>query len=219
MHVAEIFYALQGEGMLNGVPSIFVRTAGCNLRCAWCDTPYALRAEDGVAMDLETIMARVRQWPSARHCVLTGGEPMLAPELPALAALLREARLHITIETNATLPPGGIACDLASLSPKLRNAGPAVPPIDIACLRSWMEGYDYQLKLVCVGAGDLPEITALLGQLGGEVRRERVLLMPEGRTRAGLEKQRDEVARLCLEQGFRYSPRLHIDLYGDRRGV
>lgn len=218
MHIVEIIYTLQGEGLLNGVPSVFVRTAGCNLRCTWCDTPYALRAADGAETGLDEILARVRQWPAARHCVLTGGEPMLTPDLPALASRLRADGMHVTIETNATLPPAGIACDLASLSPKLRNAGPAVPPIDIACLRRWMAGYDYQLKLVCTGSGDLPEIMTLLERLGGAVRRDRVLLMPEGRTGAEVAAHREEVASLCLEQGFRYAPRLHIDLYGGRRG-
>jgi 7-carboxy-7-deazaguanine synthase len=219
MRIAEIFYSLQGEGRLEGVPSVFVRTAGCNLACRWCDTPYALRRGDGAAMTPAEVMGQVVRWPVARHCVLTGGEPMLEPELPELAARLRRAGFHITIETNATLPPAGIACDLASLSPKLANAGPGTPPVDVVCLRQWMAAAgDYQIKLVCRGAEDLPEIRALLRRLAVAVPVERLLLMPEGATPAELAVRRETVMRICLEHGFRYAGRLQVELLGGGRG-
>ena len=83
MLISEIFHSLQGEGELAGVPSVFVRTAGCNLRCTWCDTPYSSWSPEGTQMGVAEIVAEVSRHP-ARHVVLTGGEPMLAPELPAL---------------------------------------------------------------------------------------------------------------------------------------
>ena len=91
MLVAEIFHSIQGEGELTGLPSVFVRAAGCNLRCAWCDTPYASWQPEGRPMTVEAVVAEVIQHP-ARHVVLTGGEPMVAPEIHALAAALHAAR-------------------------------------------------------------------------------------------------------------------------------
>ena len=123
MLISEIFYSLQGEGELTGVPSVFVRTSGCNLRCNWCDTPYASWQPEGRQMTVSEIVAAVRLHP-ARHVVLTGGEPMIAKDIHALAAALKDLAYHITIETAATIAPAGIACDLASLSPKLKNSTP-----------------------------------------------------------------------------------------------
>src|SRR4051812_45183177 len=123
MLISEIFYSLQGEGELTGVPSVFVRTSGCNLRCNWCDTPYASWSPEGKQMSFEEIVAEVKQHP-ARHAVLTGGEPMIAKEIRGLAAELKRLGYHITIETAATMAPEGITCDLASLSPKLAGSAP-----------------------------------------------------------------------------------------------
>src|SRR6187397_165171 len=123
MLISEIFYSVQGEGILSGVPSVFVRTSGCNLRCAWCDTPYASWHPDGDEMSVAEVVAEVTRYP-ATYVVITGGEPMIAKGICELASALRAAGKHITIETAATVPPGGIACDLASLSPKLSNSAP-----------------------------------------------------------------------------------------------
>jgi 7-carboxy-7-deazaguanine synthase len=120
MLISEIFYSIQGEGELTGVPSVFVRTSGCNLRCNWCDTMYASWDPEGDQMSLDEILRKVDSFPT-QHCVLTGGEPMVAKEIHELANSLRQQGKHITIETAATIPPAGIACDLASLSPKPKN--------------------------------------------------------------------------------------------------
>src|SRR5438477_10105679 len=84
MLISEIFHSLQGEGELTGVPSVFVRTSGCNLRCNWCDTPYASWNPEGEILSVEQVLTEIARYP-ARHVVLTGGEPMIAKELPALA--------------------------------------------------------------------------------------------------------------------------------------
>ena len=123
MLISEIFYSIQGEGELTGVPSVFVRTSGCNLRCSWCDTKYASWKPEGDQIDIDQILTEVRKFP-AKHCVVTGGEPMVGKGIHELMAALRQEGYHLTIETAATVSPGGIECDLASLSPKLSNSSP-----------------------------------------------------------------------------------------------
>src|SRR5947199_6637187 len=122
MKIAEIFYSIQGEGVLTGVPSVFVRTSGCPLHCGWCDTDYTSWKPEGTHHTVAEVVERVAAYP-ARHVVITGGEPLIAEEIEALCAALRDKRYHITIETAAVaFKP--VACDLASLSPKLSNSTP-----------------------------------------------------------------------------------------------
>jgi 7-carboxy-7-deazaguanine synthase len=231
MRIAEIFHSLQGEGSLAGVPSVFVRTSGCNLRCGWCDTPYASWEPEGDEQSVEAIVAAVRRHP-ARHVVLTGGEPMIQPELPALAAALRAAGYHLTIETAATVAPGGIACDLASLSPKLSNSAPGARAEpgwrerheqrrrQPAVLAEWLRHYEFQLKFVVAAPADLAEIDALLAALpGGPPPAHKVLLMPEGTEPAALAARTAWLIDLCRTRGHRLAPRLHIEWFGHTRGT
>src|SRR5271170_4272381 len=102
MRLAEIFYSIQGEGKLTGVPSTFVRVSGCNLRCVWCDTPYASWAPEGEDAAVSEIVDRVRGL-GARHVVITGGEPMIMPEIGELCEALKGAGHHLTMETAATV--------------------------------------------------------------------------------------------------------------------
>ncbi|HET9319772.1 MAG TPA: 7-carboxy-7-deazaguanine synthase QueE, partial [Bryobacteraceae bacterium] len=154
MKIAEIFYSLQGEGSLIGVPSIFVRTSGCNLRCSWCDTPYTSWHPEGTEFSLDEILGQVEAYP-ARYVVVTGGEPMIAPEIVSLTERLRARGLHITIETAGTVF-APVACDLMSISPKLANSTPEGPfhgqherlRIQPEVLQRLMARYDYQLKFV-----------------------------------------------------------------------
>ena len=230
MLVSEIFYSLQGEGTLAGVPSVFVRASGCNLRCAWCDTPYASWKPEGATRAVADIVAEVLRHP-ARHVVLTGGEPMIAKDIHALAAELKKLGRHITIETAATVAPGGIVCDLASLSPKLLNSAPDAtqhaawrkkheatrwqPEV----VREWLDHCDWQLKFVVARAEDVDELEAMLEKLGREIPRDRVLLMPEGVTRESIRERAAWLGELCKARGYRYAPRLQIELYGNRRGT
>ena len=230
MLISEIFYSLQGEGELTGVPSVFVRTSGCNLRCNWCDTPYASWQPEGKQMTVGEIVAAVSPHP-ARHVVLTGGEPMMAPDIQVLAAALKKLDYHLTIETAATIVPAGITCDLASLSPKLKNSSPDERLDDTwrrkhenlrwqpEVVRAWLDRGSYQLKFVVAQATDLIEIETLLASLEREIPRAKVLLMPEGTTVEVLRARAVWLAELCKARGYRYAPRLHVELYGNKRGT
>jgi len=223
LKIAELFYSIQGEGSLVGVPSVFIRTSGCNLRCAWCDTPYTSWQPEGAELTLNQIVDEVKAHP-ARHVVVTGGEPMIAPEIVALTERLRGLGLHITIETAGTVFQP-VACDLMSISPKLANSTPKDRwaaqhdrlRIQPEVLLELMGRYPYQLKFVIEEPGDLDEVRALIGAL--EADRSRVILMPEGTDRDRLRERAVWLAEICKQEGFRFSPRLHVELWGNQRGV
>ncbi len=226
MFVAETFTSLQGEGVLAGVPSHFIRTSGCNLRCRWCDTPYTSWLPEGRRIPVGELVAGARD-SGAGHVVVTGGEPLLQREIGTLTSALRRAGLHVTVETAGTLDPE-LECDLLSVSPKTANSDPdhgswrrrhREVRRDRGPLRRLLARFpEHQLKLVVQDADDLPELLELLAEVGG-VARERVLLMPEGRDAAEVAARAPAVAALCLAHGFRYTPRLHLDLFGSGRGV
>ena len=228
MRVSEIFHSIQGEGLLTGVPSIFIRTSGCNLRCHWCDTPYASWKPEGPEMSIEEILKKISEW-NCNHIVLTGGEPMIAPDLPELATALKKQKRHITIETAGTIFPNGIPCDLASLSPKLSNSTP--PPerdpawakkheatrLQPKVISEWISKYTFQLKFVVSSENDLAEMKDLLSRLP-PVPLHQILLMPEGIDIKTLATRSPWLVDICKREGFRFCPRLHIELFGHTRG-
>jgi 7-carboxy-7-deazaguanine synthase len=219
LKIAEVFYSVQGEGMLVGVPSVFVRTSGCNLRCAWCDTPYTSWQPEGDERSIESIAEEVERH-GASHVVVTGGEPMIAPEI---AELTRRLTGHLTIETAGTVD-ADVRCDLMSISPKLANSTPEgrwaaqherlryQPEV----LKSLMRRYPYQLKFVIARVEDVAEVHAIAEETGAD--RECVVLMPEGVEPHVLAERATWLVEICKREGFRFSPRLHIDLWGNQRG-
>ncbi|MFN0104042.1 MAG: 7-carboxy-7-deazaguanine synthase QueE [Bryobacteraceae bacterium] len=224
MKVAEVFYSVQGEGKLVGVPSVFVRTSGCNLRCKWCDTPYTSWSPEGVGRTVASLVEEVMGF-GARHVVVTGGEPLIAPEVVLLTSELRARGLHITVETAGTVY-APVACDLMSISPKLANSTPddlkwgpvhERTRVQLDVLRKLLDEYAYQLKFVVAEADDLGEILELVSKLNAPA--EHVLLMPEGRSADALRERAVWLVPLCLRYGFRYSPRVQVDIWGDKRGV
>jgi 7-carboxy-7-deazaguanine synthase len=232
MRISEIFYSVQGEGGLTGVPSVFVRTSGCNLRCDWCDTPYASWSPEGPEISLAEIVEAVSQY-SARHVVITGGEPMVAKEIRELIALFQEQGTHVTVETAGTVSPDGLTVDLASLSPKLANSNPSLEKAGDAwvkrheqtrhqpdVLRAWIESSrDYQLEFVISSEADLIEAQSVVTSIGIPILPEKILLMPEGVSMEVMRTRYPLLIQACLSHGYRLSPRLHIELFGNKRGT
>jgi 7-carboxy-7-deazaguanine synthase len=228
MRISEIFYSIQGEGRLSGVPSIFIRTSGCNLRCVWCDTPYTSWNPEGKEMTLEEILSAIESYPLG-HVVLTGGEPLLSHEIEELSAALKTAGAHITIETAATIFKT-VSCDLVSMSPKLSNSTPWQKQngrfaamhdqhrLNYNVVQQFIDGYDYQLKFVVDREQDFAEVRQIVDALKN-VDTSRVLIMAQARNRRQLHQKSRWIVELCKEFGYRYSSRLHIELYGNRRGV
>lgn len=226
MRVNEIFYSLQGEGFLAGVPSVFVRLAGCPLRCRWCDTKYAQDATAGDNRSVAEIVRAVKKWP-CRHIVITGGEPMIDAELPKLTRGLKAADKHITIETAGIAYIPDMPCDLMSISPKLSNSTPQDAKIaamhdrsrlDLAVLGELIDHYDYQLKFVVDSQDDIAEIQETLGRLGN-VDVQKVMLMPQAATRDELLSKSPMVADLCKRTGFAFSQRLQVLLWDNKSGT
>jgi 7-carboxy-7-deazaguanine synthase len=228
VRISEIFYSIQGEGRLAGIPSVFVRTSGCNLRCVWCDTPYTSWRPEGTSWNIAEIITEVKKYPS-RHIVVTGGEPVLAPEIEELASALKRNGAHITIETAATIFKP-VACDLISLSPKLANSTPWKRAkgkfarlheglrLNVAVIQRYIDGYDYQIKFVVEREEDFDEIREVLDKLEN-VNPTRVLIMPQGTTKTELSEKARWIVELCKKNGFGFTPRLHIELFGNRRGT
>jgi 7-carboxy-7-deazaguanine synthase len=232
--INELFYSLQGEGTLAGMPSVFIRTSGCNLRCWFCDSYHTSWEPTHAWMSLDEIIQEVKSHNRADHVVLTGGEPLIHEEVVTLLDRFAEFGYHTTVETNGTVYRDA-AIDLASISPKLESSTPTPEKdpsgegewaerheerrIDLDVLGRLVDTNDHQLKFVVTGPDDMSEITGLLDQLrevvGSTIHDEDVLLMPEGTTREQLSETRETVAELALEHGFQYTPRLHVDLWND----
>jgi len=217
-----------------GVPSVFIRASGCNLRCQWCDTPYASWEPQGQQMPVAEIVSRVEALTPAvhpgLHVVITGGEPMIMPEIEELCLALKERGKHVTMETAGTLWKA-VRIDLASVSPKLANSTPLereggrfakaheAQRINIPVIQKFIdESPDVQVKFVVSSESDLDEIDSIVGQLTG-ITPQDVLLMPEGVDAETLRGRAPWIGEVCKRRGYRYCPRLHVEMYGNRRGT
>ncbi|MDA7904299.1 7-carboxy-7-deazaguanine synthase QueE [bacterium] len=216
--------------MLTGTQSVFVRTSGCNLRCDFCDTPFASWKPQGDSMQIEEIVHRIQEASGgAKHVVLTGGEPMIAKDLAELCEKIRSGGFHITIETAGTVFQE-VDCQLMSISPKFGNSDPTAARAGdwrqrhIATryqpevVSKLISGYDFQLKFVLDVPEDMDEILGYLAVLG-QPAGNRVLLMPQGVDQDALDERRHWLEPLCEEYGFVFCPRMHIEWYGNRRGT
>jgi 7-carboxy-7-deazaguanine synthase len=226
MKISEIFYSLQGEGFLAGLPSVFIRLAGCPLRCRWCDTKYAWDESAGQDYGIAEIVETIQKWP-CKFVVITGGEPMTNPDLPQLAQQLKAAGRHITIETAGIVFVPKLPCDLMSISPKLSNSTPddlrlaAIHEdsrLDIAVLRELIDSYNYQLKFVVDGEADLAEIQQMIETIG-TVDLEKVMLMPQAATRNELLVKSPMVAEMCKSTGFTLCQRLQVLLWNNKKAT
>lgn len=212
--------------MLAGVPSVFIRLAGCPLRCRWCDTSYAWDHDSGSDYSVSLLVDVVRKWRCG-HVVITGGEPLACPDLSQLSRSLKALDAHITMETAGIGTMGGLSCDLMSISPKLSNSTPDEPHLarlheacrlNVPALRELIRTYEYRMKFVVDDAGDLAEIERVLADVG-EVDPAKVILMPQAATRGELLAKSPMVAEMCKNTGFTFGQRLHILLWNGQRGV
>ncbi|MEO0605124.1 MAG: 7-carboxy-7-deazaguanine synthase QueE [Myxococcota bacterium] len=236
----EVFSSLQGEGPFVGRPSTFVRTSSCNLQCFWCDTPYTWnwtgtdfahrqgrkfdRETESAVIPIEDVAGHVARFGN-RAIVLTGGEPMIQQRRLAALPAAVEAELGlpvvVDVETNGTLQPTpefDAVVHHFVVSPKLTNSR-LDPTLRIKpdVLRFFAQREGAFFKFVVGSTEELAEVCAIVDDAGAD--RDRVYLMPEADDLDRLEQTQATVAALCLAEGFRFSDRLHVRLYGSRRGV
>ncbi len=225
LEVSEIFSSIQGEGASAGQPCVFLRLAGCNLSCCWCDTRYAWdfarydRRREVVTQDVAEL-ARCLVAEGRERLVVTGGEPLL--QQGALVALFLNvpSQWTIEIETNGTISPHPdllARVDQWNVSPKLANSGEPrerrVAAGALACLRDTGRAW---LKLVVAAPGDVDEAESLVRELAWPAAR--VLLMPQGASPAQLGRRGAWLGAAARQRGFGVSPRLHVERWGGARG-
>ena len=235
----EIFHTIQGEGVSVGAPAVFIRSSRCNLHCQWCDTDHTWNFEgtpwlhekntkyrkSDVTSEIEPHAAA--ELVLAFGCprtIITGGEPLLqeAAFLEFISHIrARQPEHQFEVETNGTRIPSAdfsAAINQFNVSPKLANSGMAEAlRIHPPALRAFAENPRAWFKFVVTKSGDLDEIIRLINDHG--LPSHRIVLMPEGRTSADLDKTAPWLAETCRDLGFRFSDRLHIRLWGDKRGV
>lgn len=240
----EIFHTLQGEGISLGMPAIFIRSSLCNLHCIWCDTDYTWNWENTpwehendaephykkfkqseyiLECSIESIVKQVTQI-SCKNLIFTGGEPLLQQDgwlalITQLQAI--DPTYRFEVETNGTQLPNTHLANKVSqfnVSPKLSNSNNSLSKRDNPNAMSWFaSSHKTWFKFVIQNAQDLEEVQQLERKYS--ISRSRILLMPEGRNESALEQRRLWLADICRDQEYRYSDRLHIQLWGTKRGV
>ncbi len=217
----ELFYSLQGEGATLGRPSVFVRLMGCTVGCVWCDTKYSWEGPPVRELTGAEILEYCRERPGAQ-VIVTGGEPLESPVCEPLIALLKEEGLRVEIETSGYIEPTAGLLDLVdqwNVSPKLKSA--AIPedkqPQTLGWLRRAKEPY---LKFVLHRPEEISEVEEILGKYAlADWPPERVIISPGGKKLEHMEPRLLPLAEAALERGFRFTPRLHVLLWSDKRGV
>lgn len=227
LRIAETFTSAQGEGQLTGTRSFFIRTSGCNLRCWFCDTPYASWHPEGDLHSVDSLVAGAVA-SGCRHVVLTGGEPLLPRAAGVLVEKLRARSLHVTIETAGTILRD-VTADLMSISPKLAASGPRERDSPWARRheeRRWRpetvrgliaKAADYQLKFVVDRPDDFGQAIQAAETIGAAP--QKVWIMPQGISETELDQQGQWLRPLCQQKGYRFCDRMQIRWYGNRRGT
>lgn len=216
LRVAELFRSLQGEGPSAGTPAHFLRLQGCDVGCRWCDTKYSWDASQGRSLTIAEAFQELRALGPAPLLVVTGGEPLAHPGVDRLLIAALGQWPRVEVETSGSEPPPLAHERLFHVwSPKL-------PGVTDRWARTWEHAARFMadprttVKIV-VAEGDDEDALAQIREHG--LPRERVMLMPEGLTDAAVRARAVTLAEMCLREGLRLSPRLHVWLWGVKRGV
>lgn len=223
----EIFHSIQGEGVYAGKPAVFIRLALCNLACAWCDTRYTWdwgcydQRKEVMTISLDGAEEAIRRH-GCRSLVVTGGEPLLQQrQLLPLLERLKVSAFWIEFETNGTILPGEklqTLVDHWSVSPKLENSGNPVPARENPeAYRLFRDLPSAHFKYVIERASDLAELRSLVEKYN--LSREKVVLMPQAQDRDTLIEKSRWLIEVCKSEGYLFSTRLQVLVWGDRRGV
>lgn len=227
MRISEIFHSIQGEGPHGGRPAVFLRLAGCNLRCVWCDTEYSWNWEkfdpkkETCNLTTEAAVEEMSRYP-CKHLVITGGEPLVQQkELTPLALRMKRKGFFIEMETNGTLLPRpelDAFIDQYNCSPKLKNSGHTTAEKEKGRILKFFAASPKTIfKFVIAGPACYREVQTFMEKYA--ISKERVCLMPEGKNAAALDEKMRWLVPLSLERGIALTDRLHIRLFGARRAT
>ena len=240
----EIFYSIQGEGVHMGQPSVFIRCSLCNLHCVWCDTDYTWNwektpfkhvrdrdknyikykpEEQIVILTPEEIVEQVQTYP-CEHVIFTGGEPLLQQdECLKVMHMLRQKSEHywFEVETNGTIMPKAKMDQLVSfynVSPKLENSHNALNLRQVPEVYRFFADHKRSVfKFVITKENDLVSVQELITTFS--ISASKIILMPEGVTPEQLREKSQWLIEICKKYGYRFTDRLHVHIYGNRRGV
>ncbi len=227
VEIYEIFKTIQGEGRLQGVPSVILRLAECNLNCKWCDTKHFFQANKGYEISFEELLKQLSDL-ACNSVVITGGEPYFNNKIEQLVDFLKENGFHITIETNSTIKKS-VICDLVSMSPKLSNSIPTDlneeetkkyndVRLNIEAIDHYIQNYNYQIKFVVSDKSDLEEVKDILSKLK-EYDPVNVFIMPLATTRAELYECQKGIVKMCIDNNLRYANRLQLQIWDDSEEI
>jgi len=242
--IVDLHLCCQGEGRDFGVPAILIRMSGCNMNCQFkdsvCDSAYTSWRPESGRYSLKDIDNFAKANPQIKYAFITGGNPSFKPSLlQMIIRTLKANNLYVAIEDNGTLYFPFRDIDFVTLSPKLSNSVPVPGQIvndptmkdyvvtqqdkdkhekyrtRYESMKRWIENYDYQLKFVISEKEQLEEVEALVELIGAD--KSKVYLMPEGINREQLNSRRQWLVELCIETGYRFTDRLHIVTYDNKR--
>lgn len=242
--IVDLHLCVQGEGRDTGIPAILIRMSGCNMNCQFkdsvCDSAYTSWRPETGQYSLRDIDNLVKANPQVKYAFVTGGNPSFKPSLlQAIVNVLKENSLYVAIEDNGTLYAPFYGIDFVTLSPKLRNsvpipgkivndpvmAGYVVTEADrekhekyrtrYESMKRWITHFDYQLKFVVSDREQLEEVESVIKAIGAD--KSKVYLMPEGINQEQLNKRRQWLVELCIEKGYKFTDRLHIVTYDNKR--
>lgn len=229
VRVCELFKSIQGEGNLQGIPSIILRLTGCNLNCKWCDTQMLIKDNEGVDYTDDVLLKMLESY-HCTHIIITGGEPTIHANLNDLIKLLRDNGYYVTVETNATNIME-LDCDLVSMSPKLSNSVRDAEQedgntskyinrrININAIKHYIKNNNYQIKFVCSALQrDIDEVKEILKQIG-EYDLTKVMIMPLADSREQLYLVQKDIIRLCVENNLRYANRLQLQVWDNKKEI
>jgi organic radical activating enzyme len=217
LRIAEAFHSLQGEGPSVGEPAHFVRLQGCSVGCRWCDTRYSWDPARGTSESVEDLERRLRQLGHAELLVITGGEPLENRDFVPIVSWGAASWRRVEVETSGVLAPPPVERNVSwNWSPKL----PAVTP---RWAETWAHAADFLAtsRFACkVVVDSEPEWDAMCELLDAHgVPAGRVFVMPQGTNAEELTARARWLAPLCLARGYHLTFRLHVLLWGARRGV
>lgn len=245
--IIEMFTSIQGESQNAGIPHVIIRLTGCNLNCSFsnsiCDTAYASWAPESGKYTWEDVYKFLDENEHINYAFITGGEPTIYPTLLIeLLEVLKQKDFITAIETNGTnyIPELDGLLDLVTISPKLKNSVPVKgmiaksPWVDRVMTEFdskrqettrkqydqmifWHDNFKCQFKFVVSTGEEMKEIEEIKNTIGLE--NKEIYLMPEGDINDKIQDRRQMVAELCVKAGYNYTDRLHILIWGNKRGV